>query len=86
MFYGKYYNKKKYKNENIKVTIEGHGHKIETTRTIRKGHGIKFLQQMKKIKDNFIKNTFDPIDWEHASKNMPLTVTINPLDDAKPEN
>jgi hypothetical protein len=86
MFYGKYYNKKNTKMKIIKVTIIGHGHKIETTRTIRKGHGIKFLQQMKKIKDNYIKNTFDPIDWEHASKTMLLTVTINPLDDAKPEN
>lgn len=70
----------------IKVTIVGHGHKIEATRTITRGHVIKFLQQMKRIKDNYIKNTFDPIDWEHASKNMPLKVTINPLDDAEPEN
>lgn len=70
----------------IKLTIIGHGHKIEATRTITRGNRIKFLHQMKKIKDNFIKNTFDPIDWEYESQQMPMTVTINPLDDAKPEN
>jgi hypothetical protein len=70
----------------IKVTIVGHGHKIEATRTIQRGEGIKFLQQMKRIKDNFIVASFPKQYREKAYKEMPLKITIKELRDEKRKN